>query len=117
MAAQCVDFPAATQAAPSGQVYCANLLGTETRNSLIGPGLTDFDTSFFKNNPIKRISDTFNVQFRAEFFNIFNHPNFVPPTDNEFILNQDGSPVPGAGQITRTSTTSRQIQFALKLIW
>lgn len=115
--AQCVDFPLAANPAPAGQVYCANLLGNGGRNGLIGPGLADFDTSFFKNNPIKKISDTFNVQFRAEIFNIFNRANFVPPTDNEFILNQDGSPVPGAGQITRTSTTSRQIQFALKLIW
>jgi Carboxypeptidase regulatory-like domain/TonB-dependent Receptor Plug Domain/TonB dependent receptor len=113
----CVDFPAATQPAPTGQIYCANLLGNESRNALIGPGLTNFDTSFFKNNPIKRISENFNVQFRAEFFNIFNHPNFAPPTDNEFLLNQDGSQIPGAGQITKTSTTSRQIQFALKFIW
>ncbi len=117
MSAQCVDFPGAAQPAPSGQVYCANLLGNESRNALIGPGLANFDTSFFKNNPIKKISDSFNVQFRAEIFNILNHPNFVPPTDNETILNQDGSQVPGAGQITRTSTTSRQIQFALKFIW
>ncbi|HLJ23512.1 MAG TPA: TonB-dependent receptor [Candidatus Acidoferrales bacterium] len=116
-AAQCVNFPGATQPAPNGQVYCANLLGSETRNALIGPGLADFDMSFFKNNPIKKISESFNVQFRAEIFNILNHPNFVPPTDNEFLFNQDGSPVPGAGQITRTSTTSRQIQFALKFIW
>jgi len=116
-ASQCVDFPAAAQPAPTGRVYCANLLGNEGRNSLIGPGLTDLDMSFFKNNPVRKISETFNVQFRAEIFNILNHPNFVPPTDNEFILNQDGSAVSGAGQITRTSTTSRQIQFALKLIW
>jgi outer membrane receptor protein involved in Fe transport len=116
-AAQCVDFPAAAQPAPSGRVYCANLLGNESRNSLIGPGLTNLDMSFFKNNPVKKISESFNVQFRAEIFNILNHPNFAPPTDNETILNQDGSPVDGAGRITRTSTTSRQIQFALKLIW
>ena len=116
-AGQCVDFPGATQPAPSGRVYCANLLGNEGRNALIGPGLANFDTSLFKNNPIKRISDTFNVQFRAEIFNIFNRPNFVPPTDNETILDQTGAPIAGAGQITRTSTTSRQIQFALKFIW
>ena len=116
-AAQCVDFPGASQPAPGGRVYCANLLGNESRNALIGPGLANFDTSFFKNNPIKRISETFNVQFRAEIFNLLNRPNFVPPTDNETILDQTGATVPGAGQITRTSTTSRQIQFALKFIW
>jgi hypothetical protein len=114
---QCVDFPGAAQPAPSGQIYCANLLGNEGRNSLIGPGLANFDTSLFKNNPIKKISERFNVQFRAEFFNIFNRPNFVPPTDNETLFDQTGAPVAGAGQVTRTSTTSRQIQFALKFIW
>jgi hypothetical protein len=117
LAAQCVDFPGATQPAPSGRVYCANLLGNESRNALIGPGLANFDTSFFKNNPIKRISENFNVQFRAEIFNLLNRPNFVPPTDNETILDQTGAAIPGAGQITRTSTTSRQIQLALKFIW
>jgi len=116
-AGQCVDFPGATQPAPSGQIYCANLLGNESRNALIGPGLANFDTSFFKNNPIKKISENFNVQFRAEFFNLLNRPNFVPPTDNETIVDQTGATVPGAGQITRTSTTSRQIQLALKFIW
>jgi hypothetical protein len=116
-AAQCVQPQNPIQAPPAGQTYCANLLGNEGRNALIGPGLADLDMSFFKNNPVKRISESFNVQFRAEIFNIVNHPNFAPPTDNETILNQDGSPVDGAGRITRTSTTSRQIQFALKLIW
>jgi hypothetical protein len=116
-AAQCVDFPGAAKPAPNGQVYCANLLGNESRNALIGPGLANFDTSFFKNNPIKRISENFNVQFRAEIFNLLNHPNFSPPTDNETIFDQTGAAFSGVGQITRTSTTSRQIQFALKFIW
>jgi hypothetical protein len=116
-AAQCVNLTGASAPPPSGQVYCANLLGNEGRNSLIGPGLTNFDTSLFKNNPIKKISENFNVQFRAEFFNILNRPNFVPPTDNETIFDNTGAAVAGAGQITRTSTTSRQIQFALKFIW
>jgi hypothetical protein len=43
------------------------LRGNLGRNTLIGPGLLNFDFSLFKNNRIKRISDTFNVQFRAEF--------------------------------------------------
>jgi len=73
--------------------------------------------SLFKNNPIKRISETFNVQFRTEFFNIFNRPNFSPPTDNNIIFDGSGAPVAGAGLIDSTSTTSRQIQFAVKVIW
>jgi hypothetical protein len=93
------------------------LRGNLGRNTLIGPGLMNFDFSLFKNNYIKRISDRFNVQFRAEFFNILNHANFAPPLDNRNIFDSTGSPVANAGLITSTQTPSRQIQFAVKLIW
>src|SRR2546430_7384500 len=93
------------------------LRGNLGRNTLIGPGLVNFDFSLFKNNYIKRISDRFNAQFRAEFFNILNHANFAPPLDNRNIFNATGSRVDSAGLITSTQTPSRQIQFALKLIW
>jgi hypothetical protein len=110
IAAACTPF----SAVPGS---CSNLLGNAGRNSLIGPGLLNFDFSLFKNNYIKRISENFNVQFRAEFFNIFNHPNFASPTDNQTLFDQSGAPVPGAGLITATSTTAREIQLALKVIW
>jgi len=87
------------------------------RNVIIGPGIVNIDMSVFKNNPVKRISETFNVQFRAEAFNIFNRPNFGPPITTSTIIDQSGIPVPGAGAIDTTTTTSRQIQFALKMIW
>jgi hypothetical protein len=93
------------------------LRGNLGRNTLIGPGLVNFDFSLFKNNYIKRISDRFNAQFRAEFFNILNHANFAPPLDNRNIFNATGSRVDSAGLITSTQTPSRQIQFAVKLIW
>jgi len=93
------------------------LRGNLGRNTLIGPGLLNFDFSLFKNNYIKRISDRFNVQFRAEFFNIVNHTNFAPPLDNRNVFDSTGSRVANAGLITSTQTPSRQIQFAVKLIW
>jgi len=93
------------------------LRGNLGRNTLIGPGLTNFDFSLFKNNYIKRISDRFNAQFRAEFFNILNHANFAPPLDNRNIFDSTGVRVANAGLITSTQTPSRQIQFAVKLIW
>jgi hypothetical protein len=96
---------------------CANLLGNEQRNSLIGPGVINYDFSLFKNNPVRRISDIFNLQFRAEFFNVLNRTNFSSPNANNVIFNQDGSPVSGAGLISSTATSSRQIQFAVKAIW
>jgi hypothetical protein len=95
----------------------ANRLGNSTRNSLIGPGLVNLDFSLFKNIPMTKISESFKVQFRMEFFNVLNHPSFKSPTNNLTILNPDGSTVPFAGALTLTSTTSRQIQFALKLSW
>jgi hypothetical protein len=95
-----------------------NRLGNAGRNSVIGPGLIDMDFSLFKNIPVPKISEGFKAQFRTEVFNIFNRPNFTSPNDNRVILNPDGTVASNsAGQITQTNTTSRQIQFALKLTW
>lgn len=93
------------------------LRGNLGRNTLIGPGLVNFDFSVFKNNYIKRISDRFNAQFRAEFFNVVNHTNFSPPLDHRNLFDSSGAPIADAGLITSTQTPSRQIQFAVKLIW
>jgi outer membrane receptor protein involved in Fe transport len=95
----------------------SNLLGNARRNSLVGPGLVNLDFSVFKNNYIKRISESFNMQFRAEFFNVINHANFSSPDDNNTLFDETGAPVSGAGLIDSTSTIAREIQFALKLIW
>jgi hypothetical protein len=98
---------------------CFNLRGNAGRNSLIGPGTTNLDFSIFKNNRIPRISESFNVQFRAEFFNILNHANFAVPVtpSNTDIFLSDGTRNSIAGQLTTTTTDSRQIQFALKVIF
>jgi hypothetical protein len=98
---------------------CFNLRGNAGRNILIGPGTSNLDFSVFKNNYIKRISENFNVQFRAEFFNILNRANFAVPVtpDNTDIFDSTGAPTGVAGLLTSTTTTAREIQFALKLIW
>lgn len=98
---------------------CFNLRGNAGRNILIGPGLSNLDFSVFKNNPIRRLSESFNAQFRVEFFNILNRPNFAPPVtpDNTDIFDAAGAPTGAAGLLTSTTTTAREIQFALKLIW
>ncbi len=114
----------ALQAVPFPQ--CFNLRGNSGRNILIGPGLSNLDFSVFKNNPVKRISETFNVQFRAEFFNILNRANFAVPVtpDHTDIFDSTGAsldPRPPnfgtAGVLTSTETPSREIQFALKIGW
>jgi hypothetical protein len=100
-------------------LQCFNLRGNAGRNILIGPGLTDFDFSLFKNNYIRRVSETFNVQFRAELFNVLNHANFAPPPtpSNTDIFTPSGLPSGSVGVLAGTTTTSREIQFALKLMW
>src|SRR5260370_22704185 len=104
---------------PPGDLRCFNLRGNAGRNIVIGPGLTEFDFSLFKNNYIKRISERFNVQFRAEIFNILNHANFAPPSmpTNSDIFDGTGAPSAGAGDLTRTTTTAREIRFAVKVIF
>ncbi|HEY6373672.1 MAG TPA: TonB-dependent receptor [Candidatus Sulfotelmatobacter sp.] len=98
---------------------CFNLRGNAGRNILISPGVASLDFSLFKNNYIKRISENFNIQFRAEFFNIINHPNFAPPPSatNTDVRDGTGFPNPGLGLLTRTTTTAREIQFAVKVIF
>jgi hypothetical protein len=118
MAAQCATnsfLGAATT--PGGQIYCANLFGNAGRNTLVGPGLVNFDFSVFKNNKISRFSESFNVQFCAEMFNGFNHANFQAPIDNSTLFNSDGSVAGGAGTLGKTTTDSREIQLSLKVIW
>lgn len=108
-------------AAPSGMQFCSNVLGNTRRNQFYGPALTNVDFSLFKNTRVPRISEAFNVQFRAEFFNVLNHTNFLSPGflntfgQNNSVFDFDGSGLPTA--LNQTATTSRQIQLGLKLIW
>jgi hypothetical protein len=115
--------PTTTPPNPGIPGTCANLLGNAGRNQLNGPGLINFDLSLFKNMKFKRISENFTAQFRVEFFNVLNHPNFSPPVDFNALYDNSGASLagspgnPGAGSIDSTVTTSRQMQVALKLIW
>jgi hypothetical protein len=95
---------------------CINLRGNAGRNILTGPGLVNLDFSLAKNT---RIRDSFNVQFRAEAFNVLNRANYqVPPLVNGTdIFDSTGAPNAAAGVLTSTATTSRQIQLGMKLIW
>lgn len=95
----------------------STLLGNAGRNSLYGPGLVDLDVSVFKNNYIKRISDTFNVQLRAELFNVLNRVNLASPTDHNQPFNNVGTPVGGFGVLDLLATPARETQLAVKVIW
>jgi Carboxypeptidase regulatory-like domain len=85
--------------------------GNLGRNSLIGPGLATWDFSTLKET---FIHERLNLQFRAEIFNLLNRANFNTP--NLIVFTPSG--LSGtAGAITSTSTSSRQVQFGLKVIW
>ena len=87
--------------------------GNAGRNILQGPGLAETDVSLGKKFSL---SDRLDLQFRSEFFNVFNHTNFNTPNPVVYA-SATGGPSPTAGVITSTSTTSRQIQLGLKLLW
>jgi hypothetical protein len=85
--------------------------GTLGRGVYRGPGLGEVDISLFKNTSI---TERTSLQFRAECFNIQNRANFGTPNA---VVFSNGSPSPSAGLITSTVTSSRQIQFGLKLLF
>ena len=91
--------------------------GNAGRNTYIGPGLTTWDFSLLQDTKIR---ESLNLQFRAEIFNLLNHANFNTPNLIVFTPPTASNPsgLSGtAGVISSTSTSSRQVQFALKLLW
>jgi len=103
---QCFAFPSP-----------ATLLGNAGRNILTGPGLVNADFSIVKSIAIPWVSERFRAQWRTEFFNALNHSNFMPPLNNLKLFDASGKAVASAGLLDMTATPSRQIQFALKLVW
>ena len=95
-----------------------NLVGGWTVNSIVTlQGGFPFSPQLTYNpsgNGDTRIREQLNLQFRAEIFNLLNRANFNLP--NAVVFTPSG-PSPTAGVITSTSTTSRQVQFSLKLLW
>lgn len=97
--------------APSNSVANAGFYGNLGRNTLRGPGLATWDFSTQKDT---KFGERLNLQFRAEIFNLLNRANFNMP--NEVVFTPQGVS-PTAGVITSTTTTARQVQFGLKLLW
>ncbi len=101
-------FDANAFVAPAAGTY-----GNVGRDVLTGPGLATVDFSALKKTALtERVS----LQFRAEFFNILNRSNFGTPNAVVFT-SASATPAPTAGVITSTATSSRQIQFGLKLLF
>ena len=89
----------------------AGTLGNVGRDSLNGPDLTELDLSAAKNT---RLTERVGLQFRAEFFNVLNHTNFLTPNPVVYASGTSGVS-PTAGVISATSTASRQIKFGAKV--
>jgi hypothetical protein len=87
------------------------VFGTLGRNTFRGPAFHDFDLALIKDTPLAERAGAprASLQFRAEFFNVFNIVNFGLPSN--IVLG------PGFGEISRTAGNSRQIQFSLKVIY
>ena len=98
---------------PGGTGPNHGTFGTLGRNTFSGPGLHNLDIALIKDTPYresKRAAELASLQFRAEFFNVFNIVNFGLPS-NIVLRDRD------FGEISRTAGTSRQIQFSLKVIY
>ena len=97
---------------PGGSGPNEGYFGTLGRNTFRGPAFYDFDFSLIKDTPVgqrKNGSELFDVQFRSEFFNLFNIVDMGLPANTI-----KGS---GFGEISKTAGTSRQIQFSVKLLF
>jgi len=92
----------------------AGTYGNLGRNVLDGPGLWTADLGLTKN---ASITEKLRFQFRVEVFNFFNHVNYAIP-DNLVVISAATGAVPGnAGVITKTVTSSRQLQLGIKFIF
>jgi hypothetical protein len=87
--------------------------GNVGRNTLQGPNLYETDLSVSRRFSL---TERLGLQFRAEIFNLFNQVNFNTPNPVVYAA-ATGDPSPTAGVITSTATSSRQVQFGLKLLW
>jgi hypothetical protein len=109
---------------PNDVALTCGTLGDAARGVLRGPDLGDWDFSLVKDTATQLWGKVGSVEFRAELFNILNHTNFGMPAfatvfngATSVLGAYQQAPLTGVGQITTTVTTSRQIQFALKLIF
>src|SRR5262249_9487428 len=93
---------------PAFQVPAAGAFGNSGRNVIIGPGFQNVDVALARTF---RLSDSTRAQFRSDFYNVLNHPNFVaPPTMQNFADSSDF----GALFVAKSP---RIVQFGLKFLW
>ncbi len=104
-------FDSSAFVTPPPQVY-----GNLGRDTFLGPGLVNFDMSLQKNFALK-FREGSQLEFRSDCFNLFNRANFAIPSATAAVNGNTGARIATAGAITNTVTSSRQLQFGLKLIF
>jgi outer membrane receptor protein involved in Fe transport len=104
-------FTGATQASANGFFSrpCLACVGSEGRNTFIGPSFVSWDTSLFKKI---KITERVNAEFRAEAFNILNHTNFQLPGAGGATNNRTNS---GSFGLSGGTFNPRNLQFGLKI--
>jgi len=104
--------PSAFALQPAGE------LGNLGRNALIGPELKVVDLSLSKTIPWQPLGSDSRVELRIDAFNVFNHTNLGSPALQAFAGVEDGEqPLPSFGRIRSTTTSSRQIQLGLRVVF
>jgi hypothetical protein len=114
----------------------AGTLGNMPVGLFTGPGLISVDASITKDTKARFLGESGNIQFRLDFFNVINHPNFNPPNVVVFAPSGATAPAGGsiatllaggsaaakevsstAGQDSTIAGTMRQLQVSLKLVF
>jgi hypothetical protein len=108
----------------AGSPVGTGVLSNIPRGILRGPGFFNWDTTIAKNTKLGFLGEAGSLTFRADFFNILNHPTWAAPNTG-FVNSGGGNPnspffagdavAQGAGQITATADKSREIQFSVKV--
>ena len=125
-AANCITKSSATPVQASGcdrnaggpfQGIGGAFQGNLGRNHLTVPGVGNVDITLMKDTPFPMLGEAGSLEFRWELFNLFNRPNFGSP--NLTVFDRTGTLQTDAGEITSTkdSVPSRQMQFALKIVF
>ena len=122
----CLGFPAGTPLGTPERFFdpCAfsipplGFLGTAGRYSVYGPNFSNLTFSLVKDTKLPFLGESGTLQFRAETFNVLNHPSFGPPQRTVFAALADVEPpLSNVGNITSTLSKSREIQFAVKILF
>ena len=117
--------PRAPSGCPSGSVFALPVVlgaagqnvyhfGSLGRNAVVGPTFNNTDFSVIKNT---KVGESMRVQFRAEFFDIFNHTNFGQPGRVAQVGSAGFASIGSTRFGTGDSGSSRQVQFALKFLF